>query len=95
MTYNEIKHFLNRPFIDWNNVIIAETGEESPWMSGDFDNANRVAITAHEDTINHIVANPDVDRLHLQTETRTGPKGVYTQHRIVLLKEKKAAKRRM
>lgn len=66
------------------NLNTAKDKDNKPtdWMRH-WDNDNRVAVSIHKDTVAKIKAG-SATSLGIQTETRSGSKGEYTAHRIVL-----------
>ena len=56
--------------------------QPTDWMRH-WDNDNRVAVSIHKDLVQELQADPEINSLGLQKETRSGEKGEYTAYRIV------------
>lgn len=64
------------------NTAKDKDGNPTMWMRH-WDNENRVAVSLHKDLIAEIKANPSLDSLGTQIETRTAEQGEYKAVRIV------------
>ena len=67
------------------NLNVAKDKDNKPtsWLRA-WDNDNRVAVSLHQETFDKLKADSTISTVGLQTETRTGAKGDYTSHRIVI-----------
>ena len=81
MNLAQVKTELGIPTLQLNTATDA-AGNKTAWMRH-WDNENRVAISLHKDLIAEIKANPAIDSLGTQVETRTGSQGEYQAVRIV------------
>ena len=80
-TIAQIKSQFNILTLNLNTAKDAD-GNTTSWMRH-WDNENRVAISLHKDLIAEIKANPAIDSLGTQIETRTAEQGEYKAVRIV------------
>jgi hypothetical protein len=80
MNIEEVKQELGYETLNLNTTT--KEGVKTDWMRH-WDFNNRVAISVHKDTVAAIKANTPFP-LGIQTETRTGSKGSYVSHRIVM-----------
>lgn len=78
----EIKRELGVETINLNTVV-TESGEKTPWLKH-WDNANRVAILVHKDTLALITANNSLSTLGVNTQTKVGAQGEYVAKTIVI-----------
>lgn len=78
----EIKKELGVEVINLNTVI-TESGEKTPWLKH-WDNANRIAILIHKDTLALITADKSLSNLGLNTQTKVGAQGEYLAKTIIL-----------
>jgi hypothetical protein len=78
----EIKRELGVEVINLNTVT-TESGEKTPWLKH-WDNANRVAILVHKDTLALITADNSLSTLGLNTQTKQGAQGEYIAKTIVI-----------
>lgn len=78
----EIKRELGVETINLNTVV-TESGDKTPWLKH-WDNANRVAILVHKDTLALINANNSLSTLGLNTQTKMGAQGEYLAKTIVI-----------
>lgn len=81
MNISDIKNQLNIPQLNLNTAKDSN-GNPTDWMRH-WDNDNRVAVSLHKDLVADLKANPSINSLGLQEETRTGEKGEYKAYRIV------------
>lgn len=84
MNIDEIKASLGYNSLQLNRSEDAK-GDPTDWFRH-WDNANRVAVSIHQDTLEMIESNPKLDTLALQAETREGDQGPYEAFRIVAYK---------
>lgn len=80
-TIAQIKSQFNVLTLNLNTAKDAD-GNTTSWMRH-WDNENRVAISLHKDLIAEIKANPAIDSLGTQIETKTGSQGDYKAVRVV------------
>jgi len=78
----EIKRELGVEVINLNTVV-TESGDKTPWLKH-WDNANRVAILVHKDTLALITADKSISTLGLNTQTKQGAQGDYVAKTIVI-----------
>jgi hypothetical protein len=78
----EIKRELGVEVINLNTVV-TESGEKTPWLKH-WDNANRIAILVHKDTLALITANNSLSTLGINTQTKVGAQGEYVAKTIVI-----------
>jgi hypothetical protein len=76
----EIKGKLGVQTINLNQVETKE-GEKTAWFKH-WDNDSRVAILIHQDTLALIKANPAIDNLGINTQTKQAAQGEYTAKTI-------------
>jgi hypothetical protein len=79
---SEIKRELGVEVINLNTVV-TESGDKTPWLKH-WDNANRVAILVHKDTLALITADNSISTLGLNTQTKMGAQGEYIAKTIVI-----------
>lgn len=82
-TLTQIKTKLG--YDQFNLNTATKDGKPTDWLRH-WDNDNRVAVSIHKDTVAQIQANPQMNELSLQEDTRTGAKGEYKALRIVAYK---------
>ena len=75
MNIQEIKTKLGVETLPLNQVV-TETGERTSWFKH-WDNASRIAVLVHADTLALIKANPAMSSLGLNTQTKQGSQGEY------------------
>lgn len=85
MNLTETKRKLGYETLSMNTVVTA-TGEKTSWMKH-WDNNSRTAVLVHKDTLAKIKANPQCASLGIKTAVKTGAKGDYTAHTIVMYNE--------
>jgi len=78
----EIKRELGVETINLNTVV-TESGEKTTWLKH-WDNANRVAILVHKDTLALITADNSLNTLGVNTQTKVGAQGEYVAKTIVI-----------
>lgn len=83
MNLNEIKAKLNIETLALNTSTDAQGVKDPEWMRH-WDNESRMAISIPTEIVNKLKADPTINTLALQTESKTGAKGEYTAHRIVM-----------
>lgn len=82
MNIIEIKECLG--YADLNlNTAMDKAGKPTDWFRH-WDNAQRIAVSLHKDTVAAIQSDEPPTTLGLQEEVRTGAKGDYTAKRIVM-----------
>lgn len=65
------------------DTVKTEKGESTMWMKH-WDNDNRVAILIHKDTLAKIKADPAINSLGINVQTKQGAKGEYTAKTICI-----------
>ena len=81
----EIKKQLGVEVINLNTVI-TEGGDKTPWLKH-WDNANRVAILVHKDTLALIQSNNSLNTLGINTQVKQGAQGEYVAKTICIYAE--------
>ena len=81
MNLAQVKTELGIPTLQLNTATDA-AGNKTAWMRH-WDNDNRRAVSIHKDLVEELKANPAIDSLAIQEDTRTGAKGDYKALRIV------------
>ena len=82
MNLAEIKGKLGVSSINLNQVS-TEEGEKTAWFKH-WDNDNRVAILVHQDTLSKIKADPGLNTLGINTQTKQGAQGEYIAKTICI-----------
>lgn len=81
MNLSEIKSKLQIETLSLNTAMDKDNNP-TEWMRH-WDDENRIAISVHKELVSELQADPEINTLGLQTETRQGSKGPYTAIRIV------------
>lgn len=84
-TIAEIKTQLGYAVLNLNTTNDKDN-QPTEWMRH-WDNANRVAVSLHKDTLAKIKANPSMPNLAIQEETKSAAQGDYKAIRIVAVAE--------
>lgn len=83
MNLSEVKNKLGIETLSLNTSTDAQGVKDPEWMRH-WDNENRLAISIPTEIVNKLKADPTINTLAIQTESKTGAKGEYTAHRIVM-----------
>lgn len=81
MNLSEIKKQLGVETLGLNTSMDAD-GKPTDWMRS-WDNERRIAVSIHKNLVAELKANPAIDSLGIQMETKETEMGVYTAKRIV------------
>lgn len=81
MNLSEIKSKLQIETLSLNTAMDKDNNP-TEWMRH-WDNENRVAVSMHKELVSELKADPEINSLGLQSETRQGSQGPYTAFRVV------------
>lgn len=81
MNLPQVKQKLDIPQLELNTAKDM-AGNNTEWMRH-WDNERRIAVSIHKELVAELKADPKINSLGLQHETREGEQGTYESYRIV------------